>query len=411
MPGKVFILGGWQTDFARNWFRSGDTLFELMQTAVEGAIAENAIEPREIQVGHVGNFAGELFSGQGHLGGFLASIHPDLSGLPTSRHEAACASGSAAVLAAMADIESGRYDLACVVGVEQMRTVPGEQGAAFLGAAAWVGREAQGARYVWPHMMSRMADEYDTRYGVDQAHLTQIARTNFAHAKRNPNAQTRGWTFRDESFQPNDEHNPIVEGRIRRHDCAQITDGAAVVFLASERFAHEYARRRAAGPGTLATVEGWGHRTAPMLYDRKIEESTGKPFVFPHVRGCIEDAWRRAGISGLDDIDGAEVHDCFTITEYMAIDHLGLTAPGESWKAIEARDIEIGGDLPINPGGGLIGLGHPVGATGVRMLLDGWKQVTARAGDCQVEGARRFQTLNIGGSTTTVVSFVVGRAD
>jgi acetyl-CoA C-acetyltransferase len=146
-----------------------------------------------------------------------------------------------------------------------------------------------------------------------------------------------------------------------------------------------------------------------MLYEQKIAESAGKPLVFPHVRATLEDAWRRAGIGGADDVDGAEVHDCFTITEYMAIDHLGLTAPGESWKAVESRDTELGGRFPINPSGGLIGLGHPVGATGVRMLLDSWKQVTGRAGDYQVEGARRFQTLNIGGSTTTVASFVVER--
>jgi acetyl-CoA C-acetyltransferase len=98
------------------------------------------------------------------------------------------------------------------------------------------------------------------------------------------------------------------------------------------------------------------------------------------------------------------------MTEYMAIDHLGLTAPGESWKAIEAGDIEMGGKLPINPSGGLIGLGHPVGATGVRMALDAFKQTTGTAGDMrmQVEGARNVQTLNIGGSTTTTVSLVIG---
>ena len=93
----------------------------------------------------------------------------------------------------------------------------------------------------------------------------------------------------------------------------------------------------------------------------------------------------------------------------MAIDHLGITAPGESWKAIEDGSIEIGGALPINPSGGLIGTGHPVGATGIRMTLDAFKQVTGTAGDYQVEGANAVQTLNIGGSTTTTVSFIVDR--
>ena len=105
------------------------------------------------------------------------------------------------------------------------------------------------------------------------------------------------------------------------------------------------------------------------------------------------------------------VHDCFTTSEYMAIDHFGLTAPGKSWQAIEEGVIELDGQLPINPSGGLIGGGHPVGASGIRMLLDAAKQVSGLAGDYQVDGARRFGTLNFGGSTATTVSFVVGMAE
>jgi len=121
----------------------------------------------------------------------------------------------------------------------------------------------------------------------------------------------------------------------------------------------------------------------------------------------VQDAFARAGVD-VDGIDGLETHDCFTPSEYLAIDHVGITGPGESWKAIENGDLEIGGRLPVNPSGGLIGGGHPVGATGVRMLVDASRQVTGRAGEFQVEGARTFATLNIGGSTTTTVSFVVG---
>ena len=106
-------------------------------------------------------------------------------------------------------------------------------------------------------------------------------------------------------------------------------------------------------------------------------------------------------------LDGIETHDCFTATEYMAIDHFGITPPGQSWQAIESGLIDFEGRLPINPSGGLIGAGHPVGATGVRMVLDAAQQVSGRAGATQVEGAKRFGTLNIGGSATTVVSFVL----
>ena len=117
---------------------------------------------------------------------------------------------------------------------------------------------------------------------------------------------------------------------------------------------------------------------------------------------------KRAGIDGVDALDGIETHDCFTTSEYMAIDHFGITAPGESWKAVEEGWLEIDGKHPINPSGGLIGAGHPVGATGCRQVLDSYLQVTNQAGAYQVEGAKNFQTLNIGGSGTTSVSFVIG---
>ena len=125
-----------------------------------------------------------------------------------------------------------------------------------------------------------------------------------------------------------------------------------------------------------------------------------------HVRSAVLDALDRAHVT-LDDVDGFEVHDCFTPREYLAIDHIGLTGPGESWKAIVNNEIELGGRLPINPSGGLIGGGHPVGASGVRMLVDAAKQVSGAAGDYQVDGAKTFGTLNFGGSTATTVSFIV----
>ena len=130
--------------------------------------------------------------------------------------------------------------------------------------------------------------------------------------------------------------------------------------------------------------------------------------MLPHVRSTLTSAWKRAGVSGSEDIDVIETHDCFTTSEYMAIDHFGITKPGESWKAVEEGWLEIDGKHPINPSGGLIGAGHPVGATGVRQLLDGHRQVTGQAGDYQVEGAKNFQTLNIGGSGTTSCSFIIG---
>ena len=409
MSDPVYILGGYQTDFAINWARNGVELFDGFRDAVLAGVAATGLKPDDIQVAHVGNFTAELFCGQGHLGGFFAAAHPAFAQLPAARHEAACASGSIAALAAAAEIEARRYDLAAVIGVEVMRNVPGDRAAGYIGGTAmWNGHECTDVTYPWPHVFSELGDEYERRYGLQHAHLAWIAENNFANARRNPNAQTRHWQFNELSFSEDDQANPVIEGRIRKQDCGQLTDGAAVVFLASAERARRYAREHGIAVENIPQIQGWGHRTAPIAYQPKIAASKSNAYVFPHVRATIQDAFQRAGIHNVDQLDGIETHDCFTTTEYMAIDHFGITAPGQSWRAIESGDIEMGGRIPINASGGLIGLGHPVGATGVRMLLDSYKQCTDSAGSYQIGGARRVATLNIGGSATTVVSFVVG---
>ena len=404
----VYILGGWQSDFSANWARQGMDFAGAFSQVVGEGLASVDLEPKDIDSGHVGNFVGELFAGQGLLGGFFGLVHPDFDGLPTARHEAACASGSVAILAASAEIEAGRYDLSCVVGLEMMRNVPGQKAAENLGSAAWAGHEFQDAKFLWPRAFSDLGEEYERRWGLNYDHLAQIAEINFANGKRNPNAQTRDWAFNDKSFTKDDQANPVVEGMIRKNDCGQVTDGAAVVFLASAKRAAEYAAKRGIPLESLPQIKGWGHRSAPISYDRKLRNSEGQPYIFPQVKRAIDDARARAGVSDLAQLDAVETHDCFTTTEYMAIEHLGLTEPGKAWQAIEDGSIAMGGRLPINPSGGLIGCGHPVGATGVRMTLDAFKQVTGTADAYQVEGAKTVQTLNIGGSTTTTVSLVVG---
>ena len=407
---SVHVLGGHQTDFSLNAARAGDGLFELMRDAVQGALVDAQLEARDIESGHIGNFVGELFTGQGQLGGMLSAIDPGFYGTPAGRHEAACASGSIAMLAATAEIECGRYDCVLVTGVELERNVPGAVAAQHLGAATWVGQEGEDAKYVWPHMFHLVGQEYERRYGLKYEHLARIAEINIGNARRNPSAQTRDWQYTDASFTADEQANPVIEGMIRRQDCGQVTDGAAAVILASPRFAKAWATKRGLSLDALPRIAGWGHRTSHLKLAPKLQSSAGQPYVFPHVREAIQGAFRRAGVADVFALDGIETHDCFTTTEYMAIDHFGITAPGESWRAIEDGTIASGGRLPINPSGGLIGLGHPVGATGVRMVLDAARQVTGRAGECQVEGAHRFATLNIGGSATTVVSFIVEAA-
>ena len=405
---EVYVLGGYMTDFARNWTKENKHFSALVREAVIGGLEATEIAPEEIESAHVGNFAAELYCMQGHLGAFFTEVHPAFSGLPTSRHEAACASGSIAILAASAEIEAGRYGLQAVVGIEQMKTVDSATGGTYLGTAAWFDQEAKGIEAPFPKLFGRLGDEYDRRYGLKDEHLAEISKVNYANAKLNPNAQTRTWYMNKEHALCRTDDNPAIGGRIRIADCSQVTDGAVCVFLANREYAERYARGQGKKLEDIPRIKGWGHNTARLKFDDKIAESANDKYVLPHVRSTIRSAMDRAGIADVNGIDVIETHDCFTTSEYMAIDHFGITEPGESWKAIEEGWLEIDGKHAINPSGGLIGCGHPVGATGVRQLLDAYWQVTEQAGNYQVEGAKNAQTLNIGGSGTTSCSFVVG---
>ena len=406
---NIYILGGEQTDFARNWAREGLEVFDVFKEVFEAAVSQANIAPADIDVAHVGNFVGDLFNGQGLLGGFFAEVYPEMIGIPTSRHEAACASGSIALLAAMRDIEAGHYHLAAVLGIEQMRNVDGKTGAEYLGAATWKGHEASACDYPWPHQFDLLTQEYQKRYGINTDHLKTIGKINFTNARANMKAQTRDWIIADDAFADDDTLNPVIEGLVRKLDCGQITDGAACVILASETAARAYAERTGRALKDLPRIKGWGHTSAPISLASKLFASRNSEYIFPHVAALAQDVLKRAGLKKITDLDGLETHDCFTISEYMAIYHIGLTAPGQSYRAVEEGRIAKDGDFPINASGGLIGLGHPVGATGVRMLLDCAKQVTDRAGAQQIANARNMATFNLGGSTTTCASFIVGR--
>lgn len=411
MSKKVYLLGGYQTDFARNWAKEGKHINALMLETMQGAFNEVKVEPKEVESIHLGNFAGGLYNMQGHMGALTLNYHEDLRGIPTSRHEAACASGSLSALMARAEIDAGIYDLTMVVGVEFMKSVDSKTGGDFLGTAAWYEKEAKGVTFPFPKLFGRLGDVYVEKYNLEYDYLAEISAINYANAKRNPKAQTRDWYMNKKHACSTGEFNMEVGGIIRITDCSQVTDGGAAIFLASEEFAKKYADRNGISLDSIPYIQGWGHATAPMLFDDKVEESKNNSpegWVLPHTRKAITDAYKRAGISGPDELHAVETHDCFTTSEYAAIEHFGLTAPGEAYKAIDDGTIAFGGKLPFNPSGGLIGAGHPVGATGTRQLLDAYKQVTGTAGDYQVEGARRMATLNIGGSATTNVVHIVG---
>jgi acetyl-CoA C-acetyltransferase len=276
-----------------------------------------------------------------------------------------------------------------------------------IACASWKGHEAIGEEFPFPSLFAEVATEYDRRWGIDHQHLGRIVEVNLENAKANPNAQTRHWSIGAASFGTDDDLNPTVTGILRKFDCARLTDGAAGVVLCSASFADRWAATRGVQRRSVPVISGWGHATAPLSLEAKMRANAGSEYVFPHLRRAFLDACRRAGIEDVFGVDALEIHDCMTLSEYVVIDHVGLTSPGESWKAIEDGTIERSGAVPINPSGGLLGGGHPVGATGIRMLLDATRQVTERAGDYQVDGAKHAATLNFGGSFSTVVSLVV----
>lgn len=415
---KVYILGGAQTDFERNWKKEGKGMVALLKEAVADGLTGAGLSFEDVRALNredrvacfVGNFIAEKYTEQGHLGAFLTEVDPAFYGVPSARYEAACASSSAAIDAARTSIRAGDRDVAIVVGWELMKTVDARTGGDFLGRAAYYEKEAKGIELPFPKLFGRLADETLRKYpALDEKRymdaLARIACINYANAKRNPLAQTRQWfmNFAQASARGT-ETNPLVGGRLAVSDCSQITDGAAVVVLASEDFV------RSRGLTGRPVIKGFGHRNAPLRFDRKVAEQPDSPYLLPWTRQAVLDAYGRSGLT-VADMDVFEAHDCFTSSEYVALSAFGLTPPGEEYRAVESGLIAPGGAKPVNSGGGLIGCGHPVGATGARMLLDLYKQVTGAAGGYQVPDAKNALMLNIGGTATTNYVFIVGRED
>lgn len=407
----VYILGGVQTDFERNWKKEGKGIVALLKEVMESGLANaglNLDEVRELNQKNriacfVGNFIAEKYTEQGHLGAFLTEVDSAFYGVPSARYEAACASSSAAIDAAATKIRAGDYDVCIVVGWELMKTVESRVGGDFLGRAAYYEKEGKGIEFPFPKLFGRLADETLKKYpDLNEKRymdaLASISVINYANAKRNPLAQTRSWFMSfEQASTRGTETNPLVGGRLGVSDCSQVTDGAAVVVLCSERFIKERSIK------DKPIIKGFGHRTAPLLFDKKIAESAASDYILPWTRQTVLDAYHRSGLN-VDDIDVFETHDCFTSSEYAAISCFGLSEPGKEYEAVESGLVA----RKINPSGGLIGCGHPVGASGARMLLDLYKQVTNTAGGYQIAGARNGMMLNIGGTATTNFVFVVG---
>ena len=415
MENKVFILGGAQTDFERNWTKEGKNMIALLKEVVEDAFNDSGFSfdnliylNKKNKVGvFVGNFIAENFINQGHLGAFLTEIHPAFYGVPSARYEAACASSSVAIEAAISKIKAGDYDICIVVGWEIMKSVNSLVGADIIGKAAYYEKECLNIEYPFPKIFSKLADFTLDKYGLDKERylyaLSRIANNNYSNAKKNPLAQTRKWFKNIEEISDRgSESNPFVGDLLAVSDCSQITDGTAVVLLCSENYIKENKIK------DKPIIKGYGHRNAPLLLEKKIVLDNSSEYLLPWTRQTCLDAFNMSNLTPLD-IDFFETHDCFTSSEFISISCFGLCEPGKEIELIENGVIEFNGEKPINPSGGLIGCGHPVGASGARMMLDLYKQVSNKATGYQLNRCNTGMMLNIGGSATTNYAFIVGR--
>lgn len=412
---KVYVLGGAQTDFERNWTKEGKGVIALLKEIIEDTLKATKLSYEEIirlnRSGKIavfiGNFCAEYYVNQGHLGALLTEVNPAFYGVPSARYEAACASGSVALDAAITKIRADEYDVAIVIGWELMKTVDAKTGADYLGRAAYYEKEAKGIDFPFPQLFGKLADEIIKRSPVTEERvlnsLAQIATINYSNGKRNHKAQTRKWFMNeDQANSRGMETNGWIGGKLAISDCSQVTDGAAAVVVVSDSYVKESRQGE-----KLPIVKGWGHRVAPMTFEEKIREGSSEAYILPWTRQAVVDAYTRAGLT-VEQMDFFETHDCFTSSEYVAISAFGITKPGEEYIAIEDGTIAAEGRWPINPSGGLIGCGHPVGASGVRMFLDLYKQISGNAEAYQVVGAKNGMMLNIGGSATTNYVFIVG---
>jgi acetyl-CoA acetyltransferase len=411
MMNEVYILGAGRTDFKRNLKKEGKTIRDLITEAGRKAIADAKIDPAEIEAAAVGNFNAGQFTRQLHLGGFIPEIDSKLHGIPTMHTEAACASGALSVTLGAQWIMGGFHNAVLVVGAEQQKTMSSLDGSDVLGAAAdYHVEKPEYGDFMFPKLFGRIAQIYIEKYGASEEALAMIAWKNYAHAKLNPLAQMRDAEVTLAYASKVSEKNPCVASPLKVSDCSQITDGSAALVLVSGKYLEQHGIDKSKLPRLL----GYGLATDYLALAKKDAPT------FSTARKAAEKAFGMANLKPRD-LHGVEVHDCFSITEICAYEILGLAEKGKGAALAmtgatalpQVRNEKVSGkidfEIPVNAGGGLIGDGHPVGATGVRQVVEAYQQLTDQAGARQIKAAKKYLTFNMGGSLTTSVAMIWGR--
>ena len=407
---RVFLVGGALTPFIGKshpdfmWKghadfgkRENPTLEEYFAQVLAKLFAETGLEPARIEKGYVGNFAGELFNKQGHLGSMLARVESRLEGVPFTRVEGACASGALAMIGAIEAIQAGR-NITLAIGAEAQTTVSAREGADFLARASHYETERGLDDFTFPAMFARRTMHCRAETGVTEEDVAHVVVKAYANAAKNPNAHMKAvpMTF-EQAATANDRNptflkNPDLSPFLKISDCSQVSDGAAAMVLASE----EGLRALGLSPDDAVEVLSYAQSNGAL---GQVSDFTRMGITERAAKEAYADTGLTAG-----DIKVAEVHDCFAITELLMTEALGFAAHGQGGALAREGRTAIGGDIPVNTGGGLLAFGHPVGATGIKQVLEVARQMQKRCGDYQVgHDIKHGIAANMGGDDRTAV--------
>jgi len=383
----VAVVGMGKTPFGA--FPDQD-LRSLSVEAITRCFRDAQASPGQVEAFYLGNFAGPSFAGQNHLAPYIAAA-AGITGVPATRFEAACASGASAFFHAFSAVAAGMYDVVLVAGVEKMTSQPTPVVTEILASAGDLSGEIR-AGATFPALFAMIARRHMHEHGTTREHLAAVAVKNHANGAKNPGAHLRKVITLEQAL----AGKPVAEP-LTVYDCSLISDGAAAVLIAPLERAEEFYARP-------VVIRGIAQTSDRVALDEKDDITT-----FPAVRRAAEKAYRMAGI-GPRDIEFAEVHDCFTIAEIVAVEDLGFCTKGEGGPYSASGCTAIAGELPVNASGGLKSKGHPVGATGVAQICDVALQIRGEAGERQV--ARRSLGLaqNLGGSGASCVVTVLSAA-
>ncbi len=384
----VAVIGVGLTKFGELW----DVSFrQMMAEAGARAIEDAGVDGKQIGAMYVGNMSSGQFISQEHISSIIAD-HAGLVPIPSTRVEGACASGGLALRQAVIAVASGIHDIVVAGGIEKMTDVLTGQATGALATAADQEWEVfVGATF--PGLYALMARRHMYEFGTTEEQLAMVAVKNHHNACFNACAQ-----YKTEITVEDVLKSPPITLPLKLLDCSPITDGAACVILAPAEKARKFTDTPIEVAGTGQASDAISLHSRPSLTSlRATTEAT-------------RTACKMAGVK-LDDIDLAEVHDCFTIAEIMAIEDLGFCKKGDGGKVTEQGETAIGGRTPVNTSGGLKGKGHPVGATGIAQAVEIVQQLRGEAGKRQVDGAEVGLTHNVGGSGGTAVVHVLRRGD